>query len=656
MKSHRFQYLSAAFSLQAFLALAWTANITSGGSFLLGYTKARLAIMAVLMILGFATLAIAISFWRKPLLNQRIDQFINDKLVSRDILASTFILLIAAVVWCAFPLLALLPGMGDAIANQPWRSLEPATVIAVITRLSPFLLAAALIFLETAIFLGLSYRHELWQRHNWPIPKVGGTLLIVVMISATLFQWLVLIFRFRVFYSIPGWYYHLVYRPFDPYDLLPVIILIALIGIIIWTFRKPGKMPAKLMLIFLLGWCLQLSFGFVEGQGIESLRLKFFDSAHAVYAKSAAVETRPFTAIIKNYDAVYDQSIFTLTKPPGVMLLYTAIDRLVNGADYTLGQTARVANASQFIVWTFPFIALLVVFLLFLFSGKVDGAPGSDKEGLIAALLFITVPSIDLFVLFTDEAIYPTVFLLIALLAILGLQKRSLPLAFLVGCLLYLAMFLTFSLTTLLAFTALYILVDGWTHRREVPFWHCLLTGVSVLVGFALIFLVFQILLNYNIVQQLLSTQAFRYNFDFYARVAQPIPTVPIPLSVRIQQIIGADFLNNLEFATSVGFPIFILFIIQGIRVIIHFFQGKASRIELAQVAFFGTFLFTALSGSSQGEVARLWMFFVPLVVLFAAREVQPWAKRKPLWLILLVMAQLATVVLTYHFQDLRMG
>jgi hypothetical protein len=655
MKSHRFQYLSAAYSLQTFLALALTASITSDGSFFMGFTKARLAIMAVLMILGLAILAMAIYFWRKPLLNQKVDQFINDKLVEQDLLASTFIFLIAAAMWSAFPLIALLPGMGDAIANQPWRSQEPATVIAIITRLGPFLLVAAFILLETALFLGISYRHELWQRSKWSNSKVGSTFLIILITSATLFQWLVLVFRFRVFYSIPGWYYQLVYRPFDPYDLLPVIILIALIGIIIWTFRKPGKMPAKLMLIFLLGWCLQLSFGFIEGQGIESLRLKFFDSSHAVYAKSAAVETRPFTDIIKNYDTVYDHSMFTLTKPPGVMLLYTAIDRLVNGTDYSAGQTARVAKASNFIAWTFPFFALLVVFLLYFFFRRVDGSSDSGVTGLIAAILFIVVPSIDLFVLFADEAIYPVIFLLVALLVVFGTRKRFLPWAFLIGCLLFLAMFVTYSLTTLLAFTGFYILLDGWAHRHESASWHCLLNGIGVIAGFSLLFFVFQLLLNYNLAQQLRSIQSFRYGFDFYTRVAQPLPTAPIPLQEHIQQIVHADFLNNIEFATSVGFPLFILFVVQEIRSTVHFLQNRAEQIELAQVAFFGTFLTVAITGTSQGEVARLWMFFVPIVVLFAAREVLPMAKRKPLWLILLVMAQLATVVLTYHFQDFRM-
>jgi hypothetical protein len=656
MKTHRFQYLLAGFSIQAFFALAWEASISSGGSFLLGFTKARLVVLALLLALGVATFVLSILFWRKPQLNLAADQFISGKLVGNNALSSVFIFLVSAAVWSAFPFIALLPGMADAIAYQPWRSKEPVTVIAVITRLSPLLLAAALIFLEIAIFLGISYWHELWHRASWPISKIGGTFLIVLMASAAFFQWLVFIFQFRVFYSITGWYYYLAYKPIDPYDLLLIVILIALAGIIVWTFRNPGNMLVKLALIFVLGWCTQLSFGFIEGQGLESLRLKFFNSSHAIYAESAAVETHSFVDIIKNYDTVYDQSMFTLTKPPGVMLMYTTIDRLVNGTDYSAGQTARVAKTSNFIAWTFPFFALLVVFLLYLFFRKVDGSLDSGVNAIVAAMLFIVVPSIDLFVLFADEAIYPVVFLLAALLIVLGLQKRSLPLAFLVGCLLYLAMFLTYSLTTLLAFTALYILADGWTHRREMPFWRCLLTGIGVIAGFTLLVFVFQFLLNYNLVQQLHSIQSFRYNFDFYTRVAQPLPTAPVPFQEHIQQIVHADFLNNIELATSVGFPLFILFVVQGIRSMVHFFQNRAERIELAQVAFFGTFLVMALTGTSQGEVARLWMFFVPMVVLFAAREVLPWAKRKPLWLILLVATQLITVALTYHFQDFRMG
>jgi hypothetical protein len=154
-----------------------------------------------------------------------------------------------------------------------------------------------------------------------------------------------------------------------------------------------------------------MSFGFIEGEGLKSLQLKYFNSPHRAYIESAAIETHSFKDIIENYDTYYKQSSFTFTKPPGVMLMYTAIDRLVNGSNYSIGQDARVAKVSDFIVWAFPLFSFTVVFLLFLFMRKLDGSVDNEIVSLIGAVLFVITPSIDLFVLFADQAIYPFVFL-----------------------------------------------------------------------------------------------------------------------------------------------------------------------------------------------------------------------------------------------------
>jgi hypothetical protein len=631
------------------------AIIPSFGSFLFGFSKSRILVMFLLGVIGLVALIFAGMLWYKPQFDRSIEYFVIDRFVNRNELSSIFLSSLSVAIICALPLIVLLPGMDNAITFQVWGSNQPPNVIAVITRLSPILVIGALFGLESTLFLGVSYRHELWHRSAWPISQVVSIVVIVLIIAITLFHWFVLAFQFRIFRSIPGWYYKPLYRPFDIYDGILVFILLALIGIVLWIIHKPGNVFTKLIFIFFLGWCIQLSFGFIEGQGLESLQLKYFQTYHKVYVTSATVETHSFVEIIKNYDDFYSGSRFTFTKPPGVMLTYTAIDRLVNGLDYSEGADVRYARDANFITWIFPLLSLLVVFLLYIFCHNLDASSDSSIVALVAASLFIITPSIDLFVLFADQTIYPFVFLLVVFLVVLGLQQRSLISAFLLGCLLYLALFLSYGLTPLLAFTALYIFVDGWAHRHISPLWRCLLTGIAVIAGFAALSLIFQSLLNYDLIQRMQKVLSFNYIEDFYQRVGHTVPTSPVSFKLRVQQIIQADFLNNIEFATSVGFPVFILFVVQGIRVLVHFFQDKAKRIELLQVAFFGTFLAMNFTGTTQGEVARLWMFLVPLVVFFAAREVLPWAKRRPIWLILLIAAQLLTVALTYHFEDLRM-
>jgi len=60
-------------------------------------------------------------------------------------------------------------------------------------------------------------------------------------------------------------------------------------------------------------------------------------------------------------------------------------------------------------------------------------------------------------------------------------------------------------------------------------------------------------------------------------------------------------------------------------------------------------------AGTTQGEVARLWMFWVPLVVASAAVELERFVQKNPRLLLVLILLQIGTILLTYHYQDLKM-
>ncbi len=83
--------------------------------------------------------------------------------------------------------------------------------------------------------------------------------------------------------------------------------------------------------------------------------------------------------------------------------------------------------------------------------------------------------------------------------------------------------------------------------------------------------------------------------------------------------------------------------------------RRTATRGEAIQAALFGTFIALNLYGLNRGESARLWMFWVPVVVILAAIEIAPLLKRRPWLFYLLIAAQFMTLVLTYKFQDLKM-
>ena len=124
---------------------------------------------------------------------------------------------------------------------------------------------------------------------------------------------------------------------------------------------------------------------------------------------------------------------------------------------------------------------------------------------------------------------------------------------------------------------------------------------------------------------------------------------------MRIQQTLGALWINNLEIASVVGGLFYLLFILYGIRLIARFVKHTARLSDAVFGSLFLAFVVMNLGGTVQGEVGRLWLFWTPMVVIFAVLELYPWIQKKPGIVIALTFLQLVTLMLTYHFQDLLM-
>jgi nitrate reductase gamma subunit len=118
---------------------------------------------------------------------------------------------------------------------------------------------------------------------------------------------------------------------------------------------------------------------------------------------------------------------------------------------------------------------------------------------------------------------------------------------------------------------------------------------------------------------------------------------------------VGAAWLNNLDFAAAIGFPIYILFVVQAVRLLLRLFRRMTDSSDTIPLTFLLSFIVLNLAGTAQGEVPRLWLFWLPMVVIFAAYEIELLAQKNRLFLLGLAVAQCITILLTYHFQDLRM-
>lgn len=512
-------------------------------------------------------------------------------------------------------------------------------------------------------FLGWVSLHR-WRvianTRYWRWPAVGVTLLVWLMGLFTAVQWLVLVFRLTAFTSIPGWHWTLNTKPVTARHLVFGLLLAAALACAYWLFgarwqtRGPKTAWRGLLALALLGISIQAGIGFLDGKGLESLREKYYSTQHRSYTVKATSRDESVLESIRRYEEIYSNMLFPSTKPPGVMAIYIGMERTLNAITRQTSQEARYTQLASFIGYTFPLLSMAAVFMIYFYIRRFffPGAADTDSAAFLAPLLFIIAPNIVLLPLFLDQALYPTLFLAAAIPVLLTFQKQSLPLAFLTGVCLYTVIFFSFSLLPIFALPVLYAVVQTWLEPSKASLLRGARLLLGVAAGVACTFFAFQGFFHYDLAARYSNAMSVVYNYDFYSRIGVN-PGDPVSLGLRIQQVFSAALLNNLDFASLVGFPVFILFVLRGVKTLLAILRRTASAGDAVQGIFFLAYLALNAIGQMNGEAGRLWMYWVPVVVSLAAIEIAPLVRRKPLVSLLLVSVQMITLLLTYQFQDL---
>ena len=109
----------------------------------------------------------------------------------------------------------------------------------------------------------------------------------------------------------------------------------------------------NLILLVLLGFGLQAGFGFIEGQGFESLRLKFVESFHKGFAEYAVDNPDALIAMM-DYEHIYSEDINLGTKPPGALLIYILVQKTTQFFFPAGDFTGRFLNLTQAVPTSFP--------------------------------------------------------------------------------------------------------------------------------------------------------------------------------------------------------------------------------------------------------------------------------------------------------------
>jgi hypothetical protein len=119
-------------------------------------------------------------------------------------------------------------------------------------------------------------------------------------------------------------------------------------------------------------------------------------------------------------------------------------------------------------------------------------------------------------------------------------------------------------------------------------------------------------------------------------------------------QVLTYAFTNLVEFAAWLGVPIAALSLWGAVRSAREVGRGEGTPVAWVAMVSLAVLLAVALTGHTKGEVARLWLFLVPLACLAASDQIARVAagRWRGVLLAAVLVVQAATAYLTKIYQD----
>ncbi len=323
------------------------------------------------------------------------------------------------------------------------------------------------------------------------------------------------------------------------------------------------------------------------------------------------------------------------SKPPGTSLLYVATERAANLPDPDAPYLQRKARMGTFAAWTWPLWSMLALIPLFVAGRRW----GIADVGLLAGALFVVVPSVQLMTMHVDQAFLPSLVLFPVLAGLLAVGRGSWRLGLLSGALLYLVWFVSFSTLGVGVVLAAGAVGAGVKHRgggRE-GLASVAVAGASAAGGLLLCHLLALWLLEYD------APLRFRRALRFHEEFKQWDP--------RWRPTLRFAVLNTTEWVHWVGLPLVGLWLVSAVRG----FRSRGSALHALSAGVAVTVVVTALTGRTEGETARLWLWLVPFACLGAAQVLAEIpAKWRRFVVPVVIAAQAITVALLKLRQDFQ--
>lgn len=333
------------------------------------------------------------------------------------------------------------------------------------------------------------------------------------------------------------------------------------------------------LILFLGAWLLPV---FLSFAGTQSLLDHCVQSGHAEFVITGS-RGWSIHDVLRNYEQIVlsESQRYAASKPPGQVLLYT----LFNSVSFeTAGDVPRGFvdgahwNLSVVLAVGIPLLAGLVVFPMFFFSQKM----GIEKPWFPVFLFVLSAP-FSLIVMHMDQALYPMMTMLVLFVLHQGIEQKSVAMLLLAGVIFGIGCFVSFSLVPVLLLAGLVVPV-----RKEalslLPF---------AMLGCALVYLVLFLGWDYN--------PMLRYRNAM----------------VHHAQWKGFPWTwGNWWIATRVNIAEFVLWM--GPLMPLFFSVKKRTKDSVIMGLLFLGLLFF---GKAAGEVARLWLFMMPVYWIWICRD-----------------------------------
>jgi hypothetical protein len=443
--------------------------------------------------------------------------------------------------------------------------------------------------------------------------------------------------------------------------LLLVVVLGGMKGLEKPLNRRPSLSPFFLFIASLL---IQISFVYLESAPVWVTLFHRTVSSTSGGFFSVASNTQDIPSLLQQFPSAMAQfnAVHPRTHPPGLLLFFWSMSGWLSSwptfsesfstllrpticQDAYLTTLPNTVLASASVQMSVPVWGALTVFPFYGLARRLS----NDMTARWATLLLVLSPSMVLWAAQWNQ-LYAFLTAVCLYLAHLGLTRRLWWLFLVAGLLVSIATFLSLANLALACLIPLYSLIfilftsQSW-RTGLYGYWQ---QGIAYGVGLASVWLIYY--LTYGV------------GFWDITRAGMAVHT---ELDRTYTTWLGY---NLYDFFLFLSFPILIL-ALQSLRLAVNFSGTSAiasqyNQLNLRETAvspalaaiftFWITLLALNLSGIVRGEVARLWMFLVPLAVLAALPAILTWGSRI-MWAMIIFQAAFL-LVLGYNLWLIRPG